>query len=165
MRRVADHLEEVAVRSSTDDDLNYFGRSSYNRYYYSCYWAVRVSLNRFFKNWEKTGHADVPRKLRSSFKKLLLDRSEELRSNGVMSDAEYNRNQAAIKGLIKGIADILQQGYDSRCIADYNPERKVVRDGVGLRLEGLKTSEFKKWDKLIHTRVNKLDKILNDLGL
>ena len=53
MKIVGHHLQQEAIRRTSDAEKDVFGRSSYNRYYYAAFLTARSLFVSLDPGWEK----------------------------------------------------------------------------------------------------------------
>lgn len=165
MITVANHLRDHACALADAAEVDLFGRSAFNRFYYACYWAIRTNLPDMVSDWTKMGHKALPDCLKSSVQKETLKALERQRKSKMISDEDFGRLQPRITRSIAEIARLLEQGYSVRCTADYNPEFKATKTGHSLILEGTKLSTFESSYRDIAIQVGILKSCRNELGL
>lgn len=139
---VANHLRDHACSLEAETDVDLFGRSAFNRFYYACYWEIRNNLPNIVDDWSRLRHKALPDCLEGSVKKETLRTLERLRRTHIISDSDYGRLRPRITRSIAEIAQLLRQGYSIRRIADYEPNQKTTRNGTALLLDGRKLSTF-----------------------
>jgi hypothetical protein len=165
MITVAYHLRNYACDLADAAELDLFGRSAFNRFYYACYWVIRTNLPHIVNDWTKMGHKALPDCLTGSVKKDTLNTLSRLRKAKTISDADFGRLHPRIVRSIGEIARLLEQGYSVRCTADYNPEFKATKTGNSLILDGTKLSTFETTYREIAMQVGILKSCRDELGL
>jgi hypothetical protein len=143
MERVALELQRSAItRRAHAEDFDQFGRSAFNRYYYTVFLIVRELVLEFNPSWDK-GHASVPALLRGSFQ-------DELKKFRAAANRRRNSDQsdAASKGIaaLHSLALLMEEANRLRVTADYNPTIKVVdQGGERFALVSTNISEAHQW--------------------
>ena len=158
MQNVAVHLRDYARKLSDPQQMDVFGRSAFNRFYYACYWEVRTTFPHIHKNWAKIGHKALPPYLTSSAKQDILKQLDRLHKAKVVGDSEYAKLKGRIEHSLAEISRLLIQGYSIRCVADYNPEIKTEYVGDSLILNGQKISSIEH----LYSEIRKYVGILRD---
>lgn len=165
MITVANHLRDHACDLSDASDVDLFGRSAFNRFYYACYWEIRTRLPDIVTDWTKMSHKSLPECLTTSILKGTLKTLDRLRKSKIISDSDFGRLRPRIMRSIPEIAQLLERGYSVRCMADYNPEIKATKTGDSLILAGTKLSTFESSYRDLAKQVGILKKCRNELGL
>lgn len=145
MNRVANHLRNHALSLSAEGEIDVFGRSAFNRYYYACYWEIRSRLPELHHNWLRLGHKDLPKYLSGEIKTKLLENARLLLKKGALSNRDYGNLLPRTEQSIRKISDFLVRGYAIRCAADYSPEFKAIKENGSLCLNGQKLSSLETW--------------------
>lgn len=124
MERVALLLQITAIkRRASAAELDLFGRSAYNRYYYAMFLLVREMLTRMNPVWSDNAHAAIPELLVGTVIAKLKQASKRARRIGDNESVDLcSQGVAAAISL----ADLMKVGYASRVVADYNPEIPIV---------------------------------------
>lgn len=135
----ADALEQVALelqttayaRRASPHDLDIFGRSAFNRYYYATFLAVRLMLRGFNPGWQGT-HKSIPDELTGSITREI--------ANAQRLVARIPDNQAVLicKAAKKSLSDLsvlMRHAYAVRVVADYYPEIQIELDEERFRLD------------------------------
>lgn len=122
MELVALHLENEALRRSSADGRDQFGRSAFNRYYYATFISIQRALRNHRPHWSNNGHAKLPRVLRDDVVKELRANCDKGKKVG---DREITRLCSDGISAAKALASILDEGYAIRVIADYFPDIAV----------------------------------------
>jgi len=165
MLPVANHLRDHACGLEEEPEIDLFGRSAFNRFYYACYWEIRTNLPDMVKDWTKMGHKSLPECLKASVLTDTTNTLEKLRRSKVISDADFGRLYPRITRSIAEIARLLEQGYSVRCTADYNPDFKATKTGSSLILDGIKLSTFESTYRDLAEQVGILKACRDELGL
>lgn len=71
MKIVGEKLSDWAVAEKDDGHVDLFGRSAFNRYYYSTFLITRELLRSLDPKWGTAAHKNIPEILRDSLKKKL----------------------------------------------------------------------------------------------
>lgn len=165
MITVANHLRDYACGLNDDPQVDLFGRSAFNRFYYACYWEIRTKLPNIVSDWTKLGHKALPERLEKSVKRDTLGTLEKLRRKRVISDADFGRLSPRITTSIVEIASVMRRGYSVRCTADYAPDLKASKAGGSLTLDGAKLSTFESAYRDLAIQVGILKKSREEIGL
>lgn len=145
MQIVAEKLAEIAMSEKTEINADLFGRSAFNRYYYSSYLQVRDMLGHIDKAWAHSSHKSIPDILTGSFSKLIKKTTKDQYKVGLLNltDSEQYKTRA-IKASAE-IADILITAYSIRIDADYFPDKKIKIEKGTLYLSNQSLSCAKNW--------------------
>lgn len=126
MEVVAQHLKGHTVTLAAGEDRDQFGRSAFNRFYYSAYLTVKRELGAVISTLPRD-HAGIPNFLRTTVKKELAEGTRRARR---AEDAELVDICARAKSAAIELADLMEQGYSTRVLADYFPEKPVNFSGL-----------------------------------
>lgn len=143
MEVVARHLRDHAliVKGTTTEEASLFGRSAFNRFYYSAYLTVRSELGSTLADFPKA-HASLPSFLRAlATKELNRRRQRATRAN----DHHSAKLSADAKFAAIDLAQLLDIGYNARVLADYYPEVPVFFYDRGFKLNEIAISEAESW--------------------
>jgi hypothetical protein len=142
---VGANLAQISLEAPSESDMDAFGRSAFNRYYYSSYLTARELLGQFDPEWRTQGHSNVPGLLKDSAKDVFLKAAKKARRTMPDNQVDKSLNQA-INGLGE-LAKILTEGYAIRVLADYMPETKAVRESGKITLGPASLSSAAFWPK------------------
>ncbi len=165
MNRVAKHLEMHSIGLKDAVDIDLFGRSAFNRFYYSAYWTVRDSLSPIRPSISKQPHKNMPIYLKNSFKNYLLKKCTVLESKKIIKPSESKRIQSIIRSQLMSISSSLENAYYVRCIADYYLEEKAILIGNKIRLGGMSSSDVSSIDTKVKSATDTLVKTCHENGL
>ena len=138
---VARHLRDQALVLKGTGEGALFGRSAFNRFYYSAYLLTKQHLLPVFPGLPGK-HADLPNYLRGSVAKELNRRKNQARR--VEDQTTLMLVQGARKAAIE-LADLLTVGYSARVVADYEPEVDVNFYDHGFALNEVRVTEAESW--------------------
>jgi len=142
MENVALELQTTAyARRAVPKDLDVFGRSAFNRYYYATFLEVRQSLKKFNPNWQGT-HSSIPEELTGSITREI--------ANIQRSVARIPDNQAVsickiAKRSLRELADLMKDAYSVRVIADYYPDISIQLDAGRFKLDRTNITTAHDW--------------------
>lgn len=139
---VASLLQLEASRRLPADYKDDFGRSTFNRFYYAAFLQVRDALKSVRSEWGRLNHSDIPDLLRGSVTrelKLLMGKAKRNSDHRLTSTCSV-----ALTGA-RELAQMLEQAYAARVVADYNPEIKVDFASPHFKLNETPISEAKNW--------------------
>jgi hypothetical protein len=144
MRRVAEHLADQAMLASDKGERDVFGRSAYNRYYYSTFLLVRESLRRMqvLKEQDDIAHASIPQ---------MFDGSIRGRLNKSRSHAEKIQDRESVKifsdalSAARNLAFLMNEARGIRTAADYHPEVGVIFSQQGFQLMSMEIDKARNW--------------------
>jgi hypothetical protein len=145
MKIVADKLSEIALQSDLDHEIDLFGRSAFNRYYYAAYLAVRKNLMEIKPEWAKAPHKNLPKILTSSINELAKRIAFNQKKKGSLTASEKSQIVTSIKTCGEQLSRILQRGDEARIYADYFPEKMVKRTPDDLSLHNCTLHEARSW--------------------
>lgn len=165
MKIVADKLKELALASSTDHEIDQYGRSAFNRYYYAVYLIVRSKLMDINPRWARSPHKNIPDILTKSVYSHARDQAMKLERAGQLTQREKSDLIRSIKICADELSKILQSAYEARLIADYSPEEKVRRVANNLELSIYKIGSAQGWPKRAERNAGQLAAKWRQLGV
>lgn len=125
MEVVAQHLKGHATALSAGVDRDLFGRSAFNRFYYATFLTVKADLMTAIPDLPRD-HAGIPNFLRTTVKNQLAKGAGKARR---ADDSALVSICSRAKSAAFELADLLEEGYTTRVVADYNPDIPVSFDG------------------------------------
>ena len=156
MNIVGDHLADVARRSKASDKIGFdlFGRSAYNRYYYSVFLHVRMVLMTIDSRWAppyKLAHNSVPGLFRGRVLTKLTKQLEVAQKSGQITPDEAKQMFSWAHTAAEELAMLLDSAREVRTVADYHPETAVTREGAVIKLSDCKLDTAKNWKRRAET--------------
>jgi hypothetical protein len=165
MKIVADRLKEIALASRIDHEIDQFGRSAFNRYYYAAYLAVREKLMEINSGWAKIPHKNLPDILTISIYKSAKNKAKKLNKNGMLNKRQEYQILTSIRACGDELSAILQSGYEARTHADYFPDEIVTRNADNnLILYKYSTHQAQSWPRRAEIRAGQLLKLWRQFG-
>lgn len=165
MRIVGDKLENWANKAKSTDEKNLFGRSAFNRYYYSAYLITREMLGEFDEGWKYMSHKSIPGLLTGKVRDKAKRQIKNAFNSKLISYGECSRMQTSINEATSNLANLLKLAYDIRCVADYQPEKVIVINKKSLSLENYKLSSAPSWTNQVNRDCGVIKKLWKDLGI
>ena len=144
MKIVGDQLAAWALAQAEDDKKDLFGRSAFNRYYYAAFLSTRQMLGELETKWERTAHRNIPDLLKDKLKPklksaiLAIDKRILTRGQGMRVIEQHNKS-------LSDLADLLEQAYNARISADYEPEVRIQETNKGISLGNHTLTSAEKW--------------------
>ncbi len=163
MKIVGDKLRDVALQSTVAAVENLFGRSAFNRYYYSAFLITRSLMKRRREEWGQVAHSNMPKVVRKA-RKEILDWQHKIVRNGISSGGMASDTNAAAAAAA-ALASLLEQAYEIRVKADYYPEELVYRRRDELLLCSTNISDAGRWSAKAEHFCNKIEYAWQQLGL
>lgn len=158
---VANHLEKECWKPKDALERDQFARSAFNRYYYAVYLTVRNALGEIDPSWNEPAHSQVPKLLRDTVVKRIKKRAKKPAMQREQSEKLVNQACTAAKAL----ATLMDTGYMTRVVADYEPDRLVVFKDSVVTLAGVKASSARQWSRDANTQCRVLVDAAKKLGL
>jgi len=143
MEVVASHLKAKAWELVGQPAADLFGRSSFNRFYYSTYLDVRRELLAIASD-APTKHAMMPDYLAGQ----IVKRLKRVRLKAKRVDDHHLMQQCSVAiNAAKSLSDMLKGAYKTRVVADYMPDVAVnfTGDEGDFSLDDIKISVAKNW--------------------
>lgn len=163
MFQVGERLAGIAQASNQSDEVDAFGRSAINRYYYACFLKVRTAVRATLPNLAIV-HKQLPENLRGAFSKEVRKEIDRLLKQGVISARDAESHRVVLNAVVGQLAEVLEQAYRTRVIADYEPERRAARDGGGIALGGVSMGHARDWYRRADSNVGRFMRLWGELG-
>lgn len=167
MNIVGDRLAAIAATEHDPVRFDLFGRSAFNRYYYSAYFTVRTALGRIDTNWERTNHRAMPQLLRTTVLERLKKQVSMNKRTRLMPDAEASRFYSMAASAAAELSDCLRTAYEVRVVADYEPQTKVeaVGKAAGAKLADCTMGTASGWQRRAETHASTILRVYGRFGL
>lgn len=165
MKIVGEKLESWALEQQATDERDLFGRSAFNRYYYAIFLLTREMLGEFKPNWKGTMHAGIPDLLRTSVKKEVKNTLQSAVRSGLISQAQSSVLIDKHNISLNALATLLEEAYQVRIIADYEPEIPIQQKHHVLSLDSHKLTSAKNWPDRAAAYCKAIRKIWKETGL
>ncbi|WP_146036882.1 hypothetical protein [Burkholderia pseudomallei] len=165
MERVANSLAQQAINAQDEGDVNLYGRSAFNRYYYAAYLSVREMLQCGQPAHASAAHSDLPGLLEGAVLKRIkaaVQRQVKLR---LLTHGEGEGINHAATDALTTLADILRDGYRMRVIADYKPTILATIENRRVKLEDKNSDAARHWNKRARHAIGSVVSIWRKLGL
>ncbi len=145
MKIVADKLRDIAAATADPGELDQFGRSAFNRYYYAAFLIVRARLLAMDAGWGKAAHKSLPDILSNRLCRQARQRVAAMKRAGALDDATGAQVLHSIHNSAGSLSQLLTNAYAARTVADYEPEERVFRDSGTLRLRNFTLKAAESW--------------------
>ncbi|MEC8010304.1 MAG: hypothetical protein VX185_05975 [Pseudomonadota bacterium] len=165
MQHVGNQLTTWAIENNSEDEVDLFARSAFNRFYYAAFLETRTMLGEFNTSWKKTPHLNIPELLREGVKKKVINTLKALVKSEDISIAESNKIKQSYQISVCELANLLEQAYQIRVLADYEPENKATKDGKVILLGIHKLATAKEWPNQANSYCKAIRKIWKETGL
>lgn len=164
MRRVAEKLEAIAENARSADDINFFGRSSFNRYYYSIFLQIRDVLKAKNPDWGRIAHKTAPVVLKGAVLKEIKKTIDSQVKSSLLSQSEGAAMTAKANGILIELSDLLAEAYLVRCDADYEPEYIAELKNGAIVMRDKKLSAAATWPRRVDVKLGELQRVWRNLG-
>ena len=163
---VAEHLS-VRARDfvSSQADADAYGRSAFNRFYYSSFLSVRDLLILIDAAWAKTPHTNIPGVLELNLVKKIKDTAMRQERSGLLSPVRRSAMVSQSMTAITEISSVLKSAYTVRLAADYEPSLKIVFGVEGFELDSCSIGDARSWKGRIERNKGTIINISRELGL
>jgi len=131
MRIVGDHLAREATARRVPSERDLFGRSAFNRYYYSAFLAVRSVLRRIEPSWSTPTHQSVPVVLKGEVLRRIKTQIQASERTGMITHSQGEQYYRSAAIAATELSNFLTSARETRRLADYEPETRIVDDGKG----------------------------------
>lgn len=161
MEIVAKHLEIEALRRTLADEIDLFGRTAFNRYYYATFWIVRNAVAQIDSKWSEPSHGDLPDLLEGKFIKRFRAELKKAEALGTPTLKLKIRANASASSL----AALMRSAYYLRVQADYKPDAHAIQDGGVIVLKDTKSSIAANWPRRAETLTADLLDVARQISL
>ncbi len=142
MEDVAHYLQVEALKIGELSTRDRFGRSAYNRYYYSTFLQVRQMVSGMNAAWAHMPHADYPNLLGGQINKSVKNARRIAQK---LSDTEFVSECNRALSALHALSALMQVGRATRVVADYQPEVLLVFGDNRFSLQGVNITEAHEW--------------------
>jgi len=140
---VGEHLSAKA-KAEAGECADAFGRSAFNRYYYSAYLSVRDLLKQINPNW-KVQHSGLPDLLEDAVINLIRREALKQMKSSLISASERSRLTSQAATAASALANVLRTAYAVRVISDYEPEQLLKFERGTFSLLSRTDGEARSW--------------------
>jgi hypothetical protein len=165
MQVVADKLADWATHESDDNAADAFGRSAFNRYYYASYLMTREMLSELNNKWAREGHKKIPDLLEGKVIKKIRNELKKKQRAGLLGREQAERFRRSANSAVSDLSNLLKTAYNSRVIADYQPEIRIIRDRRQISLGNEKLGAAQNWAKNVSRYKGSILYVCEQLGL
>lgn len=165
MRIVGDHLAVEATARGVIEERDLFGRSAFNRYYYSAFLAVRAALRKIEPGWATSTHQGVPMVLKGEVLKRIKKQIQDSEKSGMITHSQGEQYYRAAATAASELSNLLTSAREIRRIADYEPETKISHDGQVMKLGAYSLEAAKSWENRVRAHAGTILNIYDQLGL
>ena len=165
MKIVGDHLANVAVNSGDARQVDLFGRSAFNRYYYSAFLAVRTALRTIDSKWATPTHKDAPTVLKGEVLRRAKKQIKILQDTGQITNTKGEQLKHAAITAASEVSNLLSFARGIRRVADYEPEQTIQKTGSVIKLAECKLDTAKFWENRVEVQTNTILSVYEQIGL
>ncbi len=165
MKKVAEHLHNYAIDSKDELEIDVFGRSAFNRYYYACFLATRAMLGDFKPSWKGTMHKSIPELLMTGVTNEPIKAFKLAQRNGLITISQCSKNISELRESTNDLAQVLLAAYDVRVLADYEPEETVYKREKIISIRQHKLSAASCWLDRVNGDIKRIRKLWSEAGL
>lgn len=143
MANVGQYLQNEAFARTDDTEKNVFARSSFNRYYYAAFLETRKMMTSLRSEWANLPHKSIPEVLRAKVQAEFKLATKRAQRNG---DKEAIQACSVAITAAKNLADLLEQSYTTRVVADYKSDTPVIfNSAINFTLNAVEISSARQW--------------------
>lgn len=165
MKVVGEQLQKWAQEKSELSEKDVFGRSAFNRYYYATFLITRETLGDLNPSWLCEKHKNIQNTLVTTVRKPVISELKKLVRQGIINPGEGSVAENNLKIATTELSNLLNQAYDLRCIADYEPEIHVSIDKKKLLLRNYKLNTASGWPGRASAYCKTIRKVWEEAGL
>jgi uncharacterized protein (UPF0332 family) len=162
MWSVGHYLAKKAENGLTPEEVDLFGRSAFNRYYYSAFLEVRAMLRKIKPESAGQDHSGIPLLLKGAVYTQVKTVTDKMRK------IDYNaseRIRGKTENATKELALLMTHAYAIRRIADYEPETLITDAGKNFRLSNSTVGEAKRWEEKVRANIDVIESQYKESGL
>jgi hypothetical protein len=163
MYRVGDKLVAIAIGATDNEEADLFGRSAINRYYYACFLDAREAVLHISPTL-KIRHSQLPTNLEGAVADTVRKEIRRLERELAISSTDADSYRVTLNRAVSSLAQTLESAYKLRVTADYEPEKKAIRDKGIVLLDGTTSTKAKDWHREVAKAVGRMMKLWSDLG-
>ncbi|MEO9900366.1 hypothetical protein [Nisaea sp.] len=142
MYEVASHLATESKKRQKKAEKDLFARSSFNRFYYATFLAVRNEISPLDEKWENLGHASYPKLIGNT---MQAEFKKNIKAARKLGDTRKVSAFSSAATAAKNLSSIMNSANACRIQADYFPENKVQFLDSDFQLGPSKLSAAKQW--------------------
>lgn len=165
MKIVGEKLENLAQSERDDLAKDLFCRSAFNRYYYAAFLITRKMLGELNLSWKTTPHKEIPNLLTTGVKKPVLNRLKMYAKKDFITEGEKSTLITKLTNATTHLSNLLDEAYDIRVIADYEPEILVEGENSKLALKNHKLTTANGWENRASAYCKDIRSVWRDSGL
>jgi hypothetical protein len=165
MRIVGDHLASVAAGKGDEHEFDLFSRSAFNRYYYSAFLSMRSVLKTIDPAWATPSHQSMPEVLKGEVLQRLKRHIRTAQKSGQITEAKGHEFLRAARTAASELSNLLVSARETRRLADYQPETRVVRSGTTMTLGQSTLEAARNWERRVEAQSKTILKIYVDTGI
>ncbi|MBC3382033.1 hypothetical protein H8I69_23235 [Serratia fonticola] len=165
MKIVGEALESLAIKESSAENANLYGRSAFNRYYYASFLVTRETLAKLDPKWKMTPHAEIPTRLRETICISVKRELEKQVRAGLKTKSEKGNLLTNLQSSSAELAELLEHAYDARVVADYRPEELIKIDEKIVSLRSYKLTTARAWPDRANAYCKIILRVWKEVGL
>ncbi|WP_395741322.1 hypothetical protein [Prosthecobacter sp.] len=165
MKIVGDYIAAEAFSRQDPAEFDLFCRSAFNRYYYAAFLAIRNVLKTLDSSWATPAHQAIPGILRSAVLRRLRTEIQKATSTALITHSEGTRLISAASSAASELANLLVAARETRRLADYEPETKVIKKGPQTQLGNFTLEAASKWENRVTIQSKTILRVYGELGL
>lgn len=146
MKIVGDKLAEIAMNETDAERQDLFGRSAFNRYYYSVYWISRRLITKIKGDWKDHNHKDIPNILNGDIKQNIVRGIVQAVKQEVLEQSESDKMREKVVNRLIELAELITVAHNIRVVADYEPDKLITNDAE-LALENSPLASAGSWEE------------------
>ncbi len=162
---VGDHLTEAAFSRTNNSETDLFARSAFNRYYYAVFLIVKEKISVIKPEWGVMSHKHLPKVIKGQVITIIKNDIKRKIKKGVFKPNVGESIKRTVIHSANELANILENAYRIRVIADYEPKTKVKIINSTLFLGGEKSSDAKRWKNDAQIYLTNILEAYKDVGL
>lgn len=164
MKIVGEKLEDIALKERDLLSKDLFGRSAFNRYYYAAFLITRKMLGELNFPWKFTPHKEIPNLLNTGVRKGVLSRLRKDAKKGLITEGQKSNLITKLNRATSDLSSLLDEAYDIRVIADYEPEVPISEEGRKLVLKEHKLTTARGWANRASAHCKEIRSVWRDSG-
>ncbi len=165
MQIVGDHLKSIAESEKDKVVFDLFGRSAFNRYYYSAFLSARESLSLIDSKWSILKHKELPITLRKEVQSRAITEIKKQEKSRILDANESAKMKHDIRVALADLSRILENARLVRTIADYEPNVLIENDKQTITLSHCTITSAANWRRSVESNFKTVLAIYGKIGL
>lgn len=165
MKIVGEKLKSLALSEVDEVNKDLFGRSAFNRFYYATFLVTREMLGDLDSKWKHTPHKEIPNLLVTGVRKPVITQLKQNEKKDLIKKGQLKLLQNKLYNATSDLSNLLDEAYDIRIVADYEPENPITINKKVIMLNSCKLTSANTWVDRAKAYCKDIRKVWRDSGL